>query len=66
LLLGALVPIPGNIGVAELGLTVALVSAGMTEEAAFSAVLLYRASTLYVPPAWVLFALRSLQRNRLL
>jgi uncharacterized membrane protein YbhN (UPF0104 family) len=65
-LLGSLVPIPGNIGVAELGLTVGLVSAGMTEEAALAAVLLYRASTFYAPPVWGFFAMRWLQRNRLL
>jgi len=65
-LLGSLVPIPGNIGVAELGLTVGLVSAGMTEEAALAAVLLYRASTFYVPPVWGFFAMRWLQRNALL
>jgi uncharacterized membrane protein YbhN (UPF0104 family) len=65
-LLGSLVPIPGNIGVAELGLSVGLVSAGMTEEAALAAVLLYRASTFYLPPAWGFFAMRWLQRNRLL
>jgi uncharacterized membrane protein YbhN (UPF0104 family) len=65
-LLGSLVPIPGNIGVAELGLTVGLVSAGMNEEAALAAVLLYRASTFYLPPAWGFFAMRWLQRSRLL
>jgi uncharacterized membrane protein YbhN (UPF0104 family) len=65
-LLGALVPIPGNIGVAELGLTVGLVSAGMTEEAALAAVLLYRASTFYVPPLWGFVAMRRLQRAQLL
>ena len=65
-LLGSFVPIPGNIGVAELGLTVGLVAAGMTEEAALAAVLLYRAATFYVPPLWGFFAMRSLQRNGLL
>jgi uncharacterized membrane protein YbhN (UPF0104 family) len=65
-LLGSLVPIPGNIGVAELGLTVGLVSAGMTEEAALAAVLLYRGSTFYAPPIWGFFAMRWLQRNRLI
>ena len=62
-LLGSFVPIPGNIGVAELGLTVGLVSAGMTEEAALAAVLLYRAATFYIPPVWGFFAMRWLQRN---
>jgi uncharacterized membrane protein YbhN (UPF0104 family) len=65
-LLSSFVPIPGGIGVAELGLTVGLVAAGMPEEAALAAVLLYRASTFYVPPLWGFFAMRWLQRNRLL
>jgi uncharacterized membrane protein YbhN (UPF0104 family) len=51
-LLGSLVPVPGNIGVAEFGLTIGLVSAGMTDEAAFAAVLLYRIATFYLPPLW--------------
>jgi uncharacterized membrane protein YbhN (UPF0104 family) len=65
-LLSSLIPIPGGIGIAELGLTVGLVSAGMTEEAALAAVLLYRASTFYIPPVWGFFAMRWLQRSRLL
>ena len=65
-LLGSLIPIPGNIGVAEFGLTVGLVAAGMTEEAAFAAVLLYRIATFYLPPLWGFFALSWLQRNRYL
>jgi uncharacterized membrane protein YbhN (UPF0104 family) len=65
-LLGSLVPIPGNIGVAEFGLTIGLVSAGMTEEAALAAVLLYRIATYYLPPAWGFPAMLWLQRNRYL
>jgi uncharacterized membrane protein YbhN (UPF0104 family) len=65
-LLGSLVPVPGNIGVAEFGLTIGLVSAGMTEEAAFAAVLLYRTATFYLPPLWGFFAMLWLQRNRYL
>jgi uncharacterized membrane protein YbhN (UPF0104 family) len=65
-LLGSVVPVPGNIGVAEFGLTIGLTSAGMTEEAALAAVLLYRISTYYLPPLWGFFALRWLQRNRYL
>jgi glycosyltransferase 2 family protein len=63
-LLGTLVPIPGNIGVAELGLSVGLTGAGMTPEAALAAVLLYRMSTFYIPPLWGFVALQWLQRNR--
>jgi glycosyltransferase 2 family protein len=65
-LLGTLVPIPGNIGVAEFGLAIGLTAAGMTEESALAAVLLYRISTYYLPPVWGFFALRWLQRNRYL
>lgn len=65
-LLGSLIPVPGNIGVAEFGLTVGLVSAGVTEEAAFAAVLLYRIATFYLPPLWGFFASGWLQRNRYL
>jgi glycosyltransferase 2 family protein len=65
-LLGSFVPIPGNIGVAELGLTIGLVAAGLADEAALAAVLLYRMATYYVPPVWGFFALQWLQRARYL
>jgi len=65
-LLGTLVPVPGNIGVAEFGLAIGLVSAGMSDETALAAVLLYRISTFYLPPLWGFFALHWLQRNRYL
>jgi glycosyltransferase 2 family protein len=65
-LLGSLVPVPGNIGVAEFGLTIGLVSAGMADGAALAAVLLYRIATYYLPPLWGFFAMLWLQRNRYL
>ena len=65
-LLASFVPVPGGIGVAELGLTVWLVAAGMPDEAAFAAAVLYRVATFYVPPLWGFFAMRWLQRNSLL
>jgi uncharacterized protein (TIRG00374 family) len=65
-LLGSFVPVPGNIGVAEFGLAIGLTSAGMTEEAALAAVLLYRIATYYLPPLWGFFAMQWLQRNRYL
>jgi uncharacterized membrane protein YbhN (UPF0104 family) len=65
-LLGTLVPIPGNIGVAEFGLTVGLTGAGMSPEAALGAVFLYRLATFYLPPIWGFVALQWLQRNRYL
>ena len=48
------------------GLTLGLTSAGMTPEAAVAAVLLYRISTFYLPPAWGFLATRWLTRNRYL
>jgi uncharacterized membrane protein YbhN (UPF0104 family) len=60
------IPVPGGIGVAEFGLTIGLTSAGMVPEAAIAAVLLYRISTYYLPPAWGFPAMLWLQRNRYL
>jgi uncharacterized protein (TIRG00374 family) len=65
-LVGSLVPIPGNIGVAEFGLAIGLTAAGMTEEAALAAVLMYRIATFYLPPLWGFVAMQWLQRNRYL
>ena len=63
-LLASFIPVPGGIGVAEFGLTIGLTSAGMTPEAAIAAVLLYRISTYYLPPAWGFPAMLWLQHNR--
>jgi glycosyltransferase 2 family protein len=63
-LLSSFLPIPGGIGVVEGGLTVGLVKAGVPEEAAFAAVILYRLGTFYLPPIWGFFALRWLERNK--
>jgi len=62
-LLSGLLPVPGGIGVTEAGLTLGLVRAGMGEEVAFAAVILYRLATFYLPPIWGYFALRWLERN---
>lgn len=62
-LLAGLLPIPGGIGVVEGGLTFGLVRAGVPEEAAFTAVLMYRFATFYLPPIWGYFAFRWLERN---
>jgi uncharacterized protein (TIRG00374 family) len=65
-LLASVVPVPGGIGVAEFGLTVGLVAAGMPEESALATAVLYRVATFYLPPLWGFFAMRWLQRNSLL
>lgn len=65
-LLASFLPVPGGIGVAEFGLTVGLVAAGMPEEAALATALAYRVATFYLPPVWGFFAMRWMQRNALL
>jgi uncharacterized protein (TIRG00374 family) len=65
-LLAGLLPVPGGIGVVESGLTIGLVAAGMPEEPAFAAVILYRMATFYLPPIWGYVAFRSLERNQYL
>ena len=65
-LLSSVLPIPGGIGVVEGGLTLGLVRAGMPEESAFAAVLLYRIASFYLPPVWGFFALRWLERYKYL
>jgi uncharacterized membrane protein YbhN (UPF0104 family) len=62
-LLAGLLPIPGGIGVAEGGLAYGLIGAGMSDEAAFATVLLYRLSTFYLPPLWGYVAFRRLERD---
>jgi hypothetical protein len=39
-------------------------SAGLPEEIAFAAALMYRLATFYLPPIWGFFALRWLERNK--
>ena len=62
-LLSGVIPVPGGIGVTEGGLTYGLIQAGMPEETAFAAVILYRVATFYLPPVWGYFALNWLQKN---
>ncbi len=65
-LLASFIPVPGGVGVAEFGLTIGLVSAGMVSEAAIAAVLLYRISVYYLPPLWGFPAMLWLQRRQYL
>jgi glycosyltransferase 2 family protein len=59
------IPIPGGIGVTEGAMIVGLTGLGVSSETAFAAVILYRIATFYLPPFWGWFALRWLEKNRL-
>jgi uncharacterized membrane protein YbhN (UPF0104 family) len=65
-LLAGLLPVPGGVGVSEALLTIGLVRSGMPEEAAFAAVIAYRASTFYLPPTWGFVSFRWLEKNKYL
>jgi uncharacterized membrane protein YbhN (UPF0104 family) len=65
-LFAGIMPIPGGVGVVEGGLTFGLVTAGVPDEAAFAAALLFRTFTFYLPPVWGYFAFRWLERNKYL
>ena len=65
-LLAGLLPVPGGIGVVESGLMIGLVAAGMPEDAAFAAVVLYRTATFYLPSLWGYAAFRHLERRHYL
>ena len=65
-LFSGLIPVPGGIGVAELGLTIGLAAAGLPPEAALATALAFRIATFYLPPLWGFFALAWLQRARYL
>lgn len=56
-------PIPGGLGIAEAGLTAGLVSIGVPVEFAFSAAMLYRLCTFYVPPIYGWAVLGVLRRR---
>ena len=65
-LLAGLVPVPGGIGVAEAALTSFLVLAGIDPESAFSAAVVFRLVTFYLPSIGGWFATRWLRRNEYL
>jgi uncharacterized protein (TIRG00374 family) len=62
-LLSGLIPVPGNVGVAEAALTAFLVAAGVPQDTAFAAAVVYRVVTAYIPPFWGAGAQRWLARN---
>ncbi|MFE3558184.1 YbhN family protein [Streptomyces sp. NPDC059193] len=55
--LGSAAPTPGGIGAVEITLTAGLVAVGLQSDVAFSAVLLFRTMTFWLPvlPGWVAF-----------
>jgi uncharacterized protein (TIRG00374 family) len=62
-LLSGLIPVPGNVGVAEAALTAFLVVAGVNQDTAFAAAVVYRIVTAYIPPFWGAAAQHWLSRN---
>jgi uncharacterized membrane protein YbhN (UPF0104 family) len=62
-LFAGIIPVPGGIGVTEAGLTAGLSAAGVPQETALAAVIIYRVWSFYLPPVWGFFAMRSLQRR---
>ncbi len=62
-LLAGLVPVPGGIGVAEAVMTSWLVLAGVPEEEAFAATVVYRMWTFYLPAVQGVVASHWLERN---
>jgi uncharacterized protein (TIRG00374 family) len=62
-LLSGLIPVPGNVGVAEAALTTFLVAAGVPEDTAFAAAVVYRVCVAYLPPVWGAGAQRWLLRH---
>jgi glycosyltransferase 2 family protein len=64
--IGSAVPTPGGIGAVEAALAAGLTAAGMHGAAAFSAVLLFRAATFWLPVPLGWAALGFLQRRDVL
>jgi uncharacterized protein (TIRG00374 family) len=62
-LLGGVVPIPGGVGVSEAVLTAFLVLFGVDETVAFSAAVVYRVATFYIPSGYGFFSMRWLEKN---
>ena len=62
-LLGAIVPIPGNVGVGEAALTAGLVAFGIPSGPAFAIAVTQRIATSYLPPVYGAWALRWLRRE---
>jgi uncharacterized membrane protein YbhN (UPF0104 family) len=62
-LFGGLMPVPGNIRVAEAGYTLGLQAIGIPAEVAVSVAIAFRLVPFYLPPIWGGLALRWLKRH---
>ncbi|NUU19704.1 flippase-like domain-containing protein [Cellulomonas humilata] len=62
-LFAGLMPVPGGMGVAEVGFTVGLQAVGVPSEIAVSTAITFRLVTFYLPPVWGAAAMRWLRRN---
>jgi uncharacterized protein (TIRG00374 family) len=62
-LLGGLAPTPGGVGVQEAVLSAGLVAAGVSQDVAFAAAIMYRVVTFLLPPVWGYPALHWLERR---
>lgn len=60
---GAIVPVPGNVGVGEAALTAGLVAAGVPSGPAFAIAVTQRLSTSYIPDVFGAYALRWLRKR---
>ena len=60
---GAIVPVPGNVGVGEAALTAGLVAAGIPSGPAFAIAVTQRLSTSYIPDIFGAYAVRWLRKG---
>jgi uncharacterized protein (TIRG00374 family) len=62
-LFGGLMPVPGNMGVAEAGYTAGLQAIGIPPAVAMSTAIAFRLVTFYLPPIWGAASMRWLRRH---
>jgi uncharacterized protein (TIRG00374 family) len=62
-IIGGAVPVPGGLGVVEVGLIGGLTSAGIPQDQAVAAVFIQRLFTAYLPPIWGWVTLAWMRRR---
>jgi glycosyltransferase 2 family protein len=62
-LFAGVAPVPGGIGIAEAGLTAALVAVGVPQSTALATAIVHRLLTYYLPPVWGFVSLRWLGKR---